>query len=111
MVFGERVTATARLEDRIATQRGRVVAVFVAERDPVDALPEQLGQRVLDVPRAWIGQRSRQGIHEAKPSVHLAQQERTAVRRDRRSIEDGAHLARTGERGSTCTAAMRPETS
>jgi hypothetical protein len=39
----------------------------------------------------------------------LAQQARTAVRRDRRSIEDGAHLARTGERGSTCTAAMRPE--
>src|SRR5512143_3942212 len=38
VVVGEGVTATARLEDRIATQRGRVITVLVAERDPVDAL-------------------------------------------------------------------------
>ena len=29
------------LRNRIATERGRVIAVLVAQRDPVDALPEQ----------------------------------------------------------------------
>jgi hypothetical protein len=50
VVAGEWVTATAGLEDRIATQRGRVIAVLVAQRDPVDALPEQFDQRVFNVP-------------------------------------------------------------
>jgi hypothetical protein len=54
---------------------------------------------VLDVPRiSWIWQRGRQRIQQAKPSVDLAQQERSAVRGDRLGIEDRARLPRAGER-------------
>jgi hypothetical protein len=46
-----RVNVAARLEHRIAMQHGRVIAVLIAQRDPVDALPEQFDQRVLNIPR------------------------------------------------------------
>jgi len=54
---------------------------------------------VLDVPRiSWIRQRSRQRVQQAKPPVHLAQQECAAVRGDRLGIEDRSHLPRALER-------------
>ncbi len=87
---------TARLvehgsERRIVTQRVVVDQVLVAERNPEDALAQEIGHRVRDsVGDAEIAEALGQALAQAERLVRRPEQHHAAVRGDRAAVE-GAH--------------------
>ena len=67
-----------------------VIEVLIAQRNAMDALPDQGRYRVLDQFRPpSIGKASRKAIDEPQHSISLPQQQRTRIRRDRAAIKIG----------------------
>ena len=76
--------------DRIVAQFVMVVEVLVAERDPVDPLPDQRRNPMLDV--AWIAtvhETRGKAIDQPNGTVRGSQQQRPGVRRDPPAIKSG----------------------
>jgi hypothetical protein len=56
-----------------------IVQVFVAQRQPVDALRQHLGQLMLDQQRhAVVAKAARQTAQRVDPAIHFAQQQSPA---------------------------------
>jgi len=57
-----------------------IVEVFAAERDPLDALPDQSGDRMFDEPRvSGVAETSRQSVDEMNAPVGRPQQQPARV--------------------------------
>jgi len=77
----DRVPAHQQLVHRVLRQLPRIVGVRVPQSDREHPLPEQLGQRVRDLPRLpRIAQAARQGFRQPERPVHPLQEHRAPVR-------------------------------
>ena len=86
--------ARQQRQQAVRAQRVVVVDIFVAERDPVDPLRDQLRQRVLDLSRmAEIREAARHPIQQGEPPIHFPQQHAAAVRREPAPVEAADHAA------------------
>ena len=84
------MSAGSRIKSGTA-QRVVVDQVLVAERDPEDALAQQIGHRVRDgVGDAKIAEARGQPLDEPDRPVGRPEQDRAAIRGDRAAVE-GAH--------------------
>ena len=72
--------AAEHRQQRIGAQLLVVVEVFIAQRQPIDALRQHLGQWMLDQQgRAAVAEAARQPAQQVDLAVRLPQQQRTAV--------------------------------
>lgn len=87
----ERIGLPARhREQGIVSQRVVIVEVFVTQRQPEDALAQQLLGRVLDQIRvAVVIEASRQLLDQPMPQIDLAQKERAPVAGKKSSLKIG----------------------
>jgi len=84
------------LHQQVVSQRVVVVEIFVAAAQPVDALRQQVSQRVRDAPRiARIAQHRRSRATQPDALVGASQQQHTAIRADVAAIEVGLDHAST----------------
>ncbi|MNY38648.1 hypothetical protein D3C86_1732860 [compost metagenome] len=82
--------ASAReLESRIGSQRRGVVAVFVARDDRIDALPNEIEDRMDHRTTAPFWNQGGQTSGEALPPVELCNQRDTAVAGQGLGVEPG----------------------
>jgi hypothetical protein len=87
--------AAEQSQQRIVAQLLVIVEVLIAQRQPVDALREHLGELVGDQQRrAAICKTARQPPQQADPPLHLTQQQGPAVARYLTSREPGLDTAR-----------------
>ena len=87
--------AAEQPQQRIGAQLLMIVEVLVAQRQPVDALREHLGNRVLDQSGvAPVAETARQPLQQVDLAVCLAQQQRPTVARYLTGGEPGLHPAR-----------------
>jgi hypothetical protein len=87
--------AAEQRKQRIGAQLLVIVEVFVAQRQPEEALSQHLRQLVLDQQgRAAIAEAARQPPQKVDPAIHFAQQQSPAVARNLARGEPGFHTAR-----------------
>jgi len=87
--------AAEQSQHSIATQLPVVVEVFIAQRQPVDALRKHLCQRVLHLfLLALVLEARRQPTQQANLPIRLPQQKRPAIAGDSTSREPSFHAAR-----------------
>ena len=90
----EVLLAAEQGQQRVGTQLIVIVEVLVTQRQPVDALGDQLAHAVFDLPGlAMIAETVGELPHDAGALFGLAQQRRAAVGGDRAAVETGHHLA------------------
>jgi hypothetical protein len=74
-----------------------IIEVFVTERQPINALPCQFFDRMLDLVRsAMIGEAGSELFADLPLRLDLFEQEHTAVGCNRAAIKLGHHLPRCG---------------
>ena len=87
---GERIALEQEFVHRVLGQARDVVAVGVAAGDPVDALPHQFDQRVVDLARLpRIAQAARQPLGHPQPVIHSLEQQGPTIRAGVGLIESG----------------------
>ena len=80
---------------RIVAQLLMIVQVFVAQRQPVDALRKHLTKLVLDQQRRpKVGETRCHALEQADLAIGLAQQQRSTIGRYLAGRETGLHAAR-----------------
>ena len=90
----EVLLAAEQGQQRVRAQLIVIVEILITQRQPVDALGDQLAHAVFDLPGlAVIAEAGGELPHDAAALFGLAQQQRAAVGGDGAAIETGHHLA------------------
>ncbi len=90
------VVTAGGLNDRVLTKGVVVVQIFVSQRDRVDPLAHHRHHLVANLPAlAWLTEPTCDPPGQPEPAVHLAQQQRPPMRRNRPAGEVRPHPAPT----------------
>jgi len=85
-----------RRQERIAPQSLMIIEILVAQRQPVDALRQQLLRRVInETPVTPVRKTPSQCLGHTKARVDLPKQQHPAITRQRTTGKIGHHFSRT----------------